>query len=255
MTLSVVIPAYEHLDDVMRCLNSLYFLRATDAEFLVQDDCSPSVFFPAVIPSPLAKVERNEVNGGFAVNCNRGAARANGDVLCFVNQDVYGVPEWSSAWDAAILEPFTDPDIGIVGARLLTPMGAIQSAGGSWDAACQPIHRCFGYSNPHHPEVATPCPVEWVTGAVLAIRRSLWERLGGFDTLYERGYFEDVDLCMRAREAGYFVWYEPRCTLFHVTAQSGGNPLFANNARRFKQQWVDTGKVRAGTTLASVRYW
>lgn len=194
-------------------------------------------------------------NGGFAVNCNAGAVRATGDVLFFVNQDVYAVQEWSQSWDAAILEPFNDPKVGIVGARLLTPIGTIQSAGGVFDTAAQPVHRCLGYSNPHHPEVATPREVEWVTGAALAIRRDLWIQLGGFDTIYERGYFEDVDICMRAREAGLSVWYEPRCTLFHAVGSTGGNPRFAANARLWRDRWVYSGKVKAGTTLATIRYW
>ncbi|HLU09914.1 MAG TPA: glycosyltransferase family 2 protein [Oceanobacillus sp.] len=254
MNLSIIIPAYERLDDVLKCLNSLYFLRTTDVEFLVQDDCSPSVYFPAVIPPPLAKVERNDTNGGFAVNCNRGAARATGDVLLFCNQDVYGVPEWSSGWDAALLAAFEDSSVGVVAPRLLFPNGAVQSCGGVFDAAYQPVHRCLGYSNPHHPEVATPCEIEWSTGAALAFRRECWEQIGGFDTNYPM-YFEDVSACLSACERGWKVWYQPQCTLFHSVGSTGGSPMFPMSARRFKQQWVDSGKVKAGTTLATVRYW
>lgn len=255
MNLSVVIPAFNCLPDLHTCLNSLSLLAVTQPKFYVQDDCSPDYDGRAVIHPALANVERNESNLGFAANVNRGMARTESDVVLILNQDCYGVPDWSMGWDAALLNAFLDSNVAIVGARLLRPSGVIQSAGGEFDAACQPWHRCLDYSNPHHPDVATPREVEWVTGAALAIRRSVWDELGGFDPIYGRGYFEDVELCLRAREAGYLVWYEPRCTLIHRVGSTGGNPRFAVNAQIFHDRWVSTGKVKPGMALASVRYW
>lgn len=254
LRLSVILPAYNHLDDVLRCFNSLQALAAEPHEYLCQDDCSPDVFYPELIPPPMASVERNEVNLGFAGNANKGAARATGDVLLFCNQDVQAVQGWSEAWDNALLAPFADPAVGIVAPRLLFPTGAIQSCGGAFDAFTQPIHRCLGYSNPHDPRVATSGPVEWATGAALAVRRDVFKRLGGFDTVF-RMYFEDADLCLRAREAGYHVWYEPACTLVHNPGSTGGSPHFAQSARTFRDRWVTTGKVKAGAQQPTMRYW
>lgn len=237
MKLSIIIPAYNHLPDVLACLNSLQAFASRPHEYLVQDDSSPDYFGPAVIPAAIASCQRNETNLGFAGNCNAGAARAHGDVLFFVNQDVYGVPEWSPGWDAALLSAFDDPQVGIVGARLLFPNGCIQSAGGLYDAKKQPYHRCLGYSNPLCDETNTPEPVAWVTGAALAIRRTLFEQVGGFDTAYAGGYFEDTDLCCKVAQMGYIIWYEPRCTLVHKVGQSGGNPNFLRNAMMWRERW------------------
>lgn len=259
MNLCVIIPAYNHVAEVMVCLNSLQSLQSGTVGYHVQDDASPDVDFRGVIPRSIATVARNEANGGFAVNCNAGARVAledgQADILLFVNQDVFAVPEWSNGWDAALVAPFADPQVGIVGARLLFPTGGVQSVGGTWDTAAQPVHRCLGYSNPLAEEVNTLCEVDWTTGAAIAIRAHVFKALGGFDERYERGYFEDCDLCLRARGRGYKVMYQPGATFIHSVGTSGGSPYFTRNALRFRQQWVDSGIVKPGLLRQVVRYW
>jgi GT2 family glycosyltransferase len=238
----------------MTALNSLQALSIDreNIEWLVQDDASPALFLPALIPN--AATARNVNNLGFAGNCNAGAKRAAGDVLLFVNQDVYGVPEFSHGWDEALRAAFTDPRVGIVGARLLFPDGRIQSAGGLFDAKAQPYHRCLGYKNPQYWEVGEERTVEWVTGAALAIRRDLFERLGGFDEGY-RMYFEDVDLCLQAKEAGYLTLYAPSVTLIHKVGSTGGSPYFAASAARFRVKWLESGKLRPGGRAVYASFW
>lgn len=239
MNLSVIIPAYNHLAKVLTCLNSLQTLAGVRHDYVVQDDASPEVFYPAVIAPCVARVARNAENLGFAGNVNAGTALApSADVLFVVNQDVYGVPEWSKGWDAALLGVFaSQPQVGIVGARLLFPNGCIQNAGGLFDAKKQPFHRCLGWRNPLHPECNTAGPVSWTTGAAFAVRGSLWRQLGGFDLHYGRGYFEDVDFCVRAQLLGWQVWYEPTVTLIHEVGSTGGNPDFLKNAHYFIEKW------------------
>lgn len=257
MNLSIIIPAYRELQDVLTCLNSLQ-ATATDfrtIQWIVQDDCSPNVDFRAVIPPYMASVERNEVNKGFAGNCNAGAARATGDILVFCNQDIQA-NELSRGWDQALLVPFmAEYDAGIVGGRLLFPDGKVQSVGGEFDAHCQPHHRCIGYSDLTYWEVSQRRQVAWTTGAFLAIRRDVFEKVGGFDERYAGGYFEDVALCLRARELGFTVWYEPTVTFTHKVGTSGGNPNFMRNAALFKREWVDTRKITPDVPVILERWW
>lgn len=258
MTLSVIIPAYNHLPEVMTALNSLQALSEhPETRYHVQDDASPDVDFRKCVPPMVASTSRNEANQGFAGNCNAGAGAVleSGirDVLFFVNQDVYATMEWSQGWDFALLRAFADPTVGIVGARLLFPNGSIQSAGGVFDQRGQPMHRCLGWSDPHACD--TSSEVEWTTGAALAIRADLFQQLGGFDERYARGYFEDVALCLKARELGYRVRYEPGCTLMHRVGSTGGSPSFLRNALRFKQEFVDSGRVKPGTLQPVNRFW
>lgn len=251
--LSVVIPAYDKPSELIDCINTLGATSTLQNDLYVQDDASPNFDLRKFLG---AVVERNAVNLGFAGNCNAGAKRAQGDILAFINQDITATPERSQGWDAALLNAFADPQVGIVGARLLFANDAIQSAGGLFDVTGTPYHRCLGYSNPDYEEVATACEVDWTTGACLAIRRELFERVGGFDTRYVKGYWEDVDLCMRIRALGGKVWYEPRCTLYHAVGSTGGNPHFQQNAMLFKSRYVDTNKVpRQSGYFAPQRFW
>lgn len=263
LTLSVIIPAYEKLNDVLLCLNSLqrYASRQVLIEFIVCDDCSPSVNMQLLVPPLIAKVIRNASNMGFAGNNNTGAGIAQGDILFFVNQDVFGAETdndglpFSQNWDIALVNAFENPEVGIVGAKLLFPDGKVQNAGGFFDARSQPFHRGLGYANHRYHEVNTAGEVSWTTGAALAIRRGLFQQVGGFDTCYVGGYFEDVALCLKAREAGYKVWYEPTCQLVHSVGSTGGSPHFMQNAKRFYDTWVATSKVEPDVAAVKERFW
>lgn len=258
VSLAVIVPFYNELPAALRCLNTLQGTATAPLPYYVQDDCSPALSIDSrVLFHPFqASVERNPQNLGFAGNSNAGAARADADVLFFVNQDVFAGMPMSIRWNEAILAPFiSDPQVGIVGARLLFGDGkGIQSVGGEFDSLGQPIHRCLGYTNLDYPEVSMAREVEWTTGAALAIRKTVFEEIGGFDTGY-RMYFEDVSACLQVRELGYKVMIEPACTLFHDVGSTGGSEHFVNSARRFKQMWVDTGKVKPSRKPATVRYW
>lgn len=242
--ISVIIPAYNDLPGVLRAVNSLFALQTTQQiELIVQDDASPDIDFMGLVPL-YASTVRNAQNLGFAGNCNAGAARAHGDLLLFLNQDCYGVHGWSNGWDAALLQHHDGKTV--MGARLLFPDGNVQSCGGEFDAHGQPYHRNLAWGNPNHPEIAEGREVAWVTGAGLAIPRDVFMQIGGFSLDYPGGYFEDVDLCLQARELGCTVRYVPECTFIHSVGSTGGNPNFMTNAQTFRQKWVDTDKVERG---------
>ena len=258
MNISVIIPAYNDLPGVLTALNSLHALAEDNSriEYLVQDDASPDVHYQALIPAVLASMQRNESNVGFAANCNMASQRANGDILLFVNQDVWGMPELSHGWDTVIRGIFeSEPRIGIVGPRLLFPNGTVQSAGGRFDAAKQPFHPCLGWSEINHPDAATSRDMPWVTGAMMAVRRWVWETLNGFCTDYVKGYFEDVDLCCRAAERGIRVHYTADTTFIHNAGSSGGNPHFMANAKVFHDRWVATNKIQSDVSVVMERFW
>jgi GT2 family glycosyltransferase len=249
--LSVIIPAYNHLDKVLRCLNAAR--DTTDpilTEVLVQDDSSTEYNIPLSLGSCC---ERTHFNLGFAGNCNQAARRAQGEVLFFLNQDCYAT---APGWDVTLLAFFDEREkAGIVGPTLLFPDGKVQSVGGLFDAAGQPFHEALGYANPDWEPIARPRKMSWTTGAALAVRRGLWNMLGGFDTAYGRGYFEDVDLCVRAQLEGYEVWHLPAIRFIHEVASTGGSPSFAMNARLFKSRWVDTKVVQPDVPAVKVRFW
>ena len=128
----------------------------------------------------------------------------------FLNDDT--IPQ--AGWLEALCAPFTDPQVGITGGKLTYPDGRIQHAGVYLD-------RPDGILTAHNVLTDEPSrPVEAVTGACLAIRRDTWDELDGFDTGFRNGY-EDIDLCLRARDAGWQVWYTADAHVVHHESQSG----------------------------------
>jgi len=250
--LSVIIPAFDHLADVSRCLKSVR--DTTDpvlTEVLIQDDASKMYSGPLIFGDIC---ERNSPNLGFAGNCNAGAKRAQGEILFFLNQDCYTEQQ---GWDAKLLALFdAEKQCGVAGPTLLFPDGRVQSVGGQFDAASQPYHVALHAVNPDWAPINTQRVVGWVTGAAFAVRRGLWNMCGGFDIAYGRGYFEDVDFCVRAQLEGWQVWHEPGVRFTHSVGSTGGNPGgFAKNAMTFKRRWVDTKYVTPDVPVIKVNYW
>lgn len=245
LSLSVVVPYYNQLAGLLRLLRSLV-ATATDLgqmgrlEILVQDDASSNGDLKDIVGAPVA-VARNERNLGFAGNCNAGAARAQGDVLLFLNQDTRA----RAGWWAPLLAAFDNLAVGVVGPKLVfgeNPHGvqeeSVQSCGGLFDAGKGPFHRWLGWAADDW-RVNVPERVSWTTGAALAVRRELFAKVGGFDEGYVRGYFEDVDLSMKVRAAGAEVWYEPRAVFEHQVGSTGGVAphIFKANSLRFHAKW------------------
>lgn len=253
--ISVIIPAYQHTPMVLRALASLQAKQMSEpVEYIVSDDCSPEPMQP-FIPASAARYIRTPENLGFAGNCNFAAKHAQGDILFFVNQDTYTVDGLSDGWNAQLRMAFDDSQVGVVGARLLTPDGRIQSAGGAFDAACQPFHPYLGWSYLDHRLINHLEERSWVTGAALAVRRWVFEQVGGFGSEYGKAYFEDVDICLKVRQMGLRVMYDPSVTLVHTVGSCGGSPNFMKSATAFKKKWVDTKLIEPEVPYLAERYW
>jgi GT2 family glycosyltransferase len=96
---------------------------------------------------------------------------------------------------------------------------------------------------PYWPWLALTRDVTAVTGACLAIRRALFRDLGGFDELFPSNY-NDVDLCLRVRRAGYRVVYDPAVVLTHYEAQSRRTTVTLDERQLWYRRWgsvIDAG--------------
>jgi GT2 family glycosyltransferase len=165
----------------------------------------------------------------FAEHCNIGASYVHGDILLFLNDDTEPQPGWLEP----IQEAFDDPRVGIVGSRLIYPDGRIQHAG---VYLAQP-----GVLTAYNELEDLPSrEVEAVTGACLAIRKTLFNELDGFDEGYVNGY-EDVDLCLRARAAGWTIRYVAESTVVHHESQSGAARWthVHHNIERLQERWAE----------------
>jgi N-acetylglucosaminyl-diphospho-decaprenol L-rhamnosyltransferase len=168
-------------------------------------------------------VLRNTVNRGFGQAANQGAAGSHADYLLFLNPDVELGP--NSLTDALeFLQQPANADIGILGIRLADKAGKTQRccarepSAGSLVAQSVGLDRLLPKFFPpyfmldwDHMDTRS---IDQVMGAFLIIRRALFDALGGFDRRFFV-YFEDADLCLRARKAGWRVVHFAGAHAFH----------------------------------------
>jgi len=164
---------------------------------------------------------------GFARANNVGLATAEAQLVLFLNPDTVVGP---GVLDACAERIRSDARVAIVGCRLADCSGVADPNGKrtfpSFRAAASRLSgwdRIVGPSEYHTPSMSdNECgPVDAVSGAFMMVRRDLIDQVGGFDEGYWM-YGEDVDLCQRARTAGYLTWYEGGVTTQHVGGGAAG---------------------------------
>lgn len=238
---SIVIPAYNNLKFTLECLAALQAAGGLDAaEVLVIDDASTDATAKVLGAVPGLTVLTNPENLGFIGTCNRAGEAARGEFLIFLNNDVQVRPGWL----AALLAPFAEEaDVGATAPKMLFPDGRLQEAGAriGVDGTAEMIG--LG-EDPTLPRWNVRREVDYASGACLAVRRAVFQELGGFDRAFMPAYCEDADLCFRLRERGLKVIYEPRAEIVHhlsVTSNSidAGYKLrlATRNQQRFVERW------------------
>jgi GT2 family glycosyltransferase len=223
---SVIIPTRDRADLVGRCVAGL--LHRTDyknLEILIVDNGSTELATRALFDRLTREDRRIRIlirPGPFnysALN-NTAAAEATGAILLLLNNDIDVL---EPGWLREMVSHAIRPNVGVVGAKLLYENGRLQHAGivlanGTANHLSRNASRCDSGYRGH---LALPRSLSAVTGACLAIRRSLFFGLGGLNEELAVS-FNDVDLCLRARDRGYRVVWTPFAELYHTESASRG---------------------------------
>jgi len=187
----------------------------------------------ATLPEDQCRVLLNASNVGFATSNNAGARMANGNVLCFLNNDLVLTENWFKPLEQSLL---CNDKIGMVGNIQLRPStGLIDHAGIIFDIVGRPDHHLKGRAlSAARGEGRF---AEAVTAACCMIRRDLFLSAGGFDERFRNGY-EDVDLCLRLGQMGYKHWVDYRSVIYHHGCSSPGRMDYEmRNLALFLQRW------------------
>lgn len=241
---SIVIPVYNQLPFTLACIDALLGHRSGYTfEILVGDDASTDAT-AAALAQPIAGVRhiRHATNLGFVRNCNATAAHARGRHLLFLNNDTQVLPGWL---DELIGTLDADPGVGLAGSKLIFPDGRLQECGAIvWrDGSAWNYGR---FADPRQPEFCYRRDADYVSGAAIALRRDLWQALGGFDDTFAPAYAEDADLAFRVRARGLRTVVQPLSQLLHFEGVSSGTDPGAGakshqveNLRKLHQRWRD----------------
>jgi len=234
----VVILAWNAWEHTRTCLESLRpTLRAGD-QVVVVDNGSTDATGAELMKLPWVEVVSNHANTGFAPGCNQGAAQARGDVIVFLNNDtmVHG------GWLDELLVPFVDPQVGAVGPRSNNVSGhqMVRDTPYRSDDVSSFGRFSDGWREAHAGQ-SSEC--ERLVGFCVAVRTAAFRQVGGFDEEYLVGGFEDDDLSMKLRSAGFRLLVSHGSFVHHaahVTFDANGVDWKHQqlvNMIRFREKW------------------
>lgn len=208
MTATVVIPVWNGAGVIEECLRALYTKSGDrlDAVVAVDNDSPDESRALIKLRFPQVQVIRSSFNLGFAGGVNLGIAASTSELTVLLNQDCLVDEGWLDALCAAMA---ADPQAAIGGCTIYNADGTLNHAGATLELP-------LAYARHLTTPTAAPARVEFVTGAVFAIRRAAWEALGPLDEEFYPAYYEDADYCYRARKQGWGVLYVPAASAHHL---------------------------------------
>ncbi len=229
---SIVVCFFDAIEITARCIDRIRKNTPGEKyELILVDDGSGDPGAEGLGDLPGLRLIRSEHNLGFTRAANLGARHAVGDYLVFLNNDTEVEPGWLEALLDAVQ---SGPDVGAVGAMLVSPDGLLQEAGGLIWSDATGVNYGRG-RNPHDPEYGFRREVDYCSGACLLVGRQLFEAAGGFDECFAPGFYEDSDLCFTLRSTGHVVLYEPEARVIHLEgATFGTEDASGASTRHFK---------------------
>jgi GT2 family glycosyltransferase len=225
-SISIILVNYNGADVLIDCLNSLEkFIPQDNCEIIVVDNNSQDNSVDILNDKfPHIKLIKLPKNVGFGSGNNAGAKVAKGEFIFLLNTDT--ILE-SNILPHLIELMSENPDVGIIGPKLLFPDKSFQisfspeiSIKGEFTA--RKLHKNAENKNKLHiieEDFQDIKEVDIVVGAAFFIRADLFNLLGGFDEKFFM-YFEESDLCQRVRNKGYKVLYTPHVSLIHIRGYS-----------------------------------
>jgi N-acetylglucosaminyl-diphospho-decaprenol L-rhamnosyltransferase len=260
-TVDAVVVNYNAADHLARCLPSL---RAAGVRRLVVVDNASTDASQRVAAQHGAEWIQTGANLGYGRAANRGAAVLDGSMVLVANPDLVVDPGALAALQARL---DAEDDLGVVGPRITNPDGTLYPSARRFPDMVDAIgHGLLGSINPDNRftaryrmlgwDHAAAARVDWVSGACMLVRRTTWDRVGGFDPAYFM-YMEDVDLCWRAHHAGWAVGYEPAGCVVHVQGASAQLHPYRMLAAHHRSMWrfartTTTGTRRLALPLVAV---
>lgn len=252
---SLIVPTRDGLDELRTCIESIREKTSyTNYEILVVDNqstCVNTLAYMCELETD-AKYEGrirvlsydHEFNYS-AIN-NFAAEQAQGEVLGLINNDVEVI---NGEWLSEMVSHALRPEIGCVGAKLYYPDGTLQHAGvvlGIGGVAGH-SHKYFdGASKGYFGKLILTHNVSAVTGAALVVKKSVFTQVQGLDEEGLRVAFNDVDFCIKVREAGYRNIWTPFAELFHHESKTRGTEdtpekmiRFSNECALMKNRWKE----------------
>lgn len=263
----IIIVSFRSREDIAACLASIGGAQLR-ARVVVVDNASHDGTAELVQRSfPEVTLLSSSRNIGFAAACNTGVRASIGKYCLFLNPDVRLSGD---AVEALVRFAEENPKVGIVGPQVFNEDGrTLQLSCRSFPTIGSLFFNRFSLLSRVFPNnrwsrryllltenIADPRAVDWVSGCCMLVRREALDSLQGFDEQFFL-YSEDVDLCLRARHAGWQTCYEPRTHVIHrIGASSGGlRPIIERHRsvwRYYKKHMANGQKSLGGLVFLAI---
>ena len=220
--LSIITINYNGLKDTCELMDTLP-LEDDSIEVIVVDNASKEDEATQIEQRyPQVKVIRSKENLGFAGGNNLGIQAAHGKYLFFLNNDTL-LSHQPSAISHLINRLESSPKIGMVSPKIKFSWGnnPIQFAGYTPLSKITLRNHSIGYGESDNGQYNTAHPTPYAHGAAMMVKREVIEKAGLMPECYFL-YYEELDWSMMIRRAGYDIWYEPACTIYHKESQTTG---------------------------------
>ena len=222
LQVSFITICYNGFKDTCELIESLQtHIHSVSYEIIVVDNASRENEAARIKKQyPFVITLRSEINSGFSGGNNLGIKIAKGQYIFLINNDTYVE---SDGFHYLIERLESKNSIGAVSPKIrfaFTPQN-IQFAGFTPLSAITIRNEVVGFGCPDDGTFDTPHTTPYLHGAALMVKREVIEKVGEMPEIFFL-YYEELDWCTRMTDAGYELWYEPRCTIFHKESQSTG---------------------------------
>lgn len=230
--LSIIIVTWNTADITLKCIQTIKkYIHHLQYEIIVADNFSNDDTVSKLKKEGGVIIIENKSNLGFGRGNNIAAKKAKGDYLLFLNSDM-------ELLDNKLVDMFNyinlNPEIGLIGPKFLnidlTDQGSVFPPQTLFNAFREFWLGQDSYSK-YVPQAKEPVEVFSVSGGAVMIKRSLFEKIDGWDKRYFM-FYEDLELCRQVKKLGYKIFYYPQCRLIHRHGASGKSLADTSNQWR-----------------------
>ncbi|WP_428355665.1 glycosyltransferase [Methyloprofundus sp.] len=250
---SIVIPSRNGFHLLHRCVESIFAKTTyTNYELIIIDNGSDDLvalrYLQRLQEDARVSIIRDDSPFNYAALNNKAVAQAKGEVIALLNNDLEVI---NADWLDEMVSHVVHPEVGAVGAKLYYPDDTIQHAG-----VIVGLGGVAGHSHKHSPRdnpgycgrLLLTQNLSAVTAACLLVRKEVFDAVGGFDEQHLSIAFNDVDLCLRIQEKGFFNVWTPYAEMYHYESASRGYEDTPEKQARFNKE-IDYMRQRWGEGL------
>jgi glycosyltransferase involved in cell wall biosynthesis/2-polyprenyl-3-methyl-5-hydroxy-6-metoxy-1,4-benzoquinol methylase len=240
---SLIVLTRDGLDVLKKCIDSI--LQKTgyqNYEILIVDNGSQEAetleYFEDIAKHPKVSIVKDDRDFNFSALNNNAVRKTAGEIIGLINNDIEVI---AGDWLQEMVSFAVQPETGAVGARLLYPDNTVQHAG-----VIVGLGGVAGHAHKHFPDFHPGYDgravliqnFSAVTAACLVMRRSIFDEIGGLDEENLAVAFNDVDFCLKIRDAGYNIVYNPFAELYHHESKSRGYENTLPKIIRFEKEKI-----------------